>query len=64
MDVQAKSKGRYIIVGAGYGGLATALELNRKGFEVEIFEAAKELTAQGLLKAAHIPPIYDGLCFH
>jgi len=43
-----QSKGRIIVVGAGYGGLATAIELTRKGFEVEVFEAVKQLTTQGL----------------
>lgn len=40
--------GRFIVVGSGYGGLATAIELCRRGHEVEIIEAAKQLTTQGL----------------
>lgn len=42
------SRGRILVVGAGYAGLATAIELFRKGFEVEVIEAARQLTAQGL----------------
>jgi NADPH-dependent 2,4-dienoyl-CoA reductase/sulfur reductase-like enzyme len=41
------TKGRIIVVGAGYAGLATAIELTRKGFSVEVLEAAKKLTTQG-----------------
>ncbi|OQV00113.1 FAD binding domain-containing protein [Cladophialophora immunda] len=41
------SRGKILVVGAGYGGLATAIELKRKGFDVEIVEAAKQLTTQG-----------------
>lgn len=36
-----------IVVGAGYGGLATAIELTRKGCKVKVFEAAKSLAKQG-----------------
>ncbi|KAM5383739.1 hypothetical protein ACJZ2D_001728 [Fusarium nematophilum] len=31
-------RGRIIVVGAGYAGLAAAIELTRKGFEVEVVE--------------------------
>ncbi|RSL87767.1 hypothetical protein CEP52_015424 [Fusarium oligoseptatum] len=41
------TKGRLIVVGAGYAGLATAIELARKGFEVEVVEGVKQLTTQG-----------------
>ncbi|GME32802.1 hypothetical protein GTA08_BOTSDO07409 [Neofusicoccum parvum] len=37
----------FIIVGAGYAGLTTAIELTRKGFNVEVFESAKKFTDQG-----------------
>lgn len=40
-------KGRFIVVGAGYAGLATAIELRRRGHEVEVFESTKALTKQG-----------------
>lgn len=45
----AQSTPSFIIVGAGYGGIATAIELARKGLEVEVYETVKELTQQGRL---------------
>lgn len=42
-----KHRGRLLVVGAGYGGLAAAIELKRKGFEVEIIESVRELSTQG-----------------
>lgn len=41
------AKPRVLIAGAGIGGLATALALARRGFEVEIFEQAPELMELG-----------------
>ncbi len=41
------ARGRILVVGAGFGGLAAAIELNRKGFEVEVMEAVEKLTTQG-----------------
>jgi salicylate hydroxylase len=38
---------RILIVGAGIGGLAAALALLRKGFDVEVIERAPELTEAG-----------------
>lgn len=35
------------IIGAGIGGLATAIALRRKGFEVEIFESTPQFTEAG-----------------
>ncbi|KAH7110711.1 hypothetical protein EDB81DRAFT_831495 [Dactylonectria macrodidyma] len=46
-DHNGTPRGRILVVGAGYAGLATAIELKRKGFEVEVIEAARELTTQG-----------------
>ena len=37
-----------MIAGAGIGGLTTALCLHKAGFEVEIFESAKEIKALGV----------------
>ena len=37
-----------IVVGAGFGGLAAAIELRRKGATVLVFESTKKLTEQGL----------------
>ncbi|KAJ0420300.1 hypothetical protein BJY00DRAFT_313239 [Aspergillus carlsbadensis] len=36
-----------IVVGAGFGGLATAIELTRAGCRVTVYELAKDLTRQG-----------------
>jgi len=35
------------IIGAGIGGLTTAIALKQKGFEIEIFEASKEFKKAG-----------------
>ncbi|QPC60721.1 hypothetical protein HYE67_002952 [Fusarium culmorum] len=40
-------KGRFIVVGAGYGGLAAAIELRLNGHDVEVIEATKNLTLKG-----------------
>jgi 2-polyprenyl-6-methoxyphenol hydroxylase-like FAD-dependent oxidoreductase len=39
---------RVLIAGGGIGGLTAALHLRRRGFEVEIFEAAPEIRELGL----------------
>ncbi len=41
------SKGRFLVIGAGYAGLAAAIELKSNGFEVEVIEAVEKLTTQG-----------------
>jgi 2-polyprenyl-6-methoxyphenol hydroxylase-like FAD-dependent oxidoreductase len=38
-----------IIIGAGYAGLAAAIELARNGMKVRVFEAVSKLTNQGML---------------
>ncbi|KIJ64201.1 hypothetical protein HYDPIDRAFT_175598 [Hydnomerulius pinastri MD-312] len=40
---------KIVIVGAGYGGLACAIECTRKGHEVIVLEKVKELKIQGSL---------------
>jgi phytoene dehydrogenase-like protein len=42
-----------IVIGAGYGGLATAIELARNGIKVKVFEAVSKLTNQGMLLSYH-----------
>jgi 2-polyprenyl-6-methoxyphenol hydroxylase-like FAD-dependent oxidoreductase len=42
------ARGHLLVVGAGYGGLATAIELTRKGFQVEVIESVKQLSTQGI----------------
>jgi 2-polyprenyl-6-methoxyphenol hydroxylase-like FAD-dependent oxidoreductase len=37
----------FIIVGAGYGGLATAIELAKKNVKATVYESVKALTNQG-----------------
>lgn len=39
---------RVIIVGAGFGGLSSAIELTRKGCKCKVFEAAKKLDNKGV----------------
>jgi 2-polyprenyl-6-methoxyphenol hydroxylase-like FAD-dependent oxidoreductase len=44
-----KPKGRILVIGAGYAGLATAIELTKVGYEVEVIESVKSLSTQGML---------------
>ncbi|KAL2061484.1 hypothetical protein VTL71DRAFT_6861 [Oculimacula yallundae] len=43
----SKSKPKFLIIGAGFGGLTAAIELKRKGVEVLVIEAAPEFALQG-----------------
>lgn len=36
-----------IVVGAGFGGLAAAIELTKKGCKVKVFEAVRSLDNKG-----------------
>lgn len=46
-SIDIKPRGRFLVVGAGYAGLAAAVELQRKGFEVEVVESVNQLSTQG-----------------
>eukprot|EP00961_Rhodomonas_salina_P244963 3310403-Rhodomonas_salina.1 len=46
-EARRKKGERIVIVGAGIGGLATAVALRSQGFEVDVFERAKELRPVG-----------------
>lgn len=52
----AQSKGRIAIVGAGPGGMAAALACLRLGFEVTLFERAREIKAAGNILNLWLPP--------
>ncbi len=43
-----RGRAKALVAGGGIGGLAAALALHRAGFDVEIFEAAKEVRALGV----------------
>ncbi|CVL13519.1 related to maackiain detoxification protein 1 [Fusarium proliferatum] len=45
--VSKDTKGHFVVVGAGYGGLAAAIELRLNGHDVEVIEATKTLTLKG-----------------
>lgn len=47
-SIDVKPKGRLLVVGAGFAGLGAAVELQRKGFEVEVIESVKQLSTQGM----------------
>ncbi|KAI1858922.1 hypothetical protein JX265_005751 [Neoarthrinium moseri] len=53
-SVQAKCKLKVVIVGAGLGGLATAIALRLKGHDVTVFEQAPQLLEIGA--GIQIPP--------
>ena len=46
-----KSGIKVVVVGAGFGGLANAIECHRKGHDVEVFEQAKEFAKLGKIIA-------------
>ena len=52
----APSRGRVAIVGAGPGGMATALAARRQGFEVALFERYGEVRAAGNILNLWPPP--------
>lgn len=43
-----KKTAHFIVVGAGFGGLTAAIELERRGYSVEVLESAQELTKKGM----------------
>ena len=50
------SRGRVAVVGAGPGGLATALAFHRLGFQVALFERYHEIKAAGNILNLWPPP--------
>lgn len=40
-----------LVVGAGFGGLASAIELARRGAKVRVFESAPDMRRQGEYQA-------------
>jgi 2-polyprenyl-6-methoxyphenol hydroxylase-like FAD-dependent oxidoreductase len=50
------SKGRVAVVGAGPGGMATALALGRLGFDVTLYERSDEVRAEGNILNLWPPP--------
>lgn len=52
----AKEKGTIAVVGAGPGGMATALAALRRGYDVQLFERAKEIRAAGNILNLWPPP--------
>ena len=49
-------RGRAAVIGAGPGGMATGLALNRVGFHVTIYERAREVKAAGNILNLWPPP--------
>ena len=45
---------KILIVGAGIGGLVSALCLNKKGYEVEIYEQSEVLSELGAVSYTHL----------
>lgn len=40
-----------LVIGAGFGGLASAIELARRGAKVRVFESARDMKRQGECQA-------------
>lgn len=49
VDIAPSSGISVLVVGAGVGGLVTALECARKGHSVRIFEREKVISSEGLI---------------
>ncbi|MDH5610501.1 MAG: FAD-dependent oxidoreductase, partial [Cyclobacteriaceae bacterium] len=52
-----------VIIGAGIGGLTTAIALKQKGFQVSIYEQASEIkpVGAGILLANNAMQVYEKL---
>lgn len=48
-ETLGRNRGKILVIGAGYAGLATAIELVKVGYEVEVIEAVEELSIQGTI---------------
>ena len=57
-----------IIIGAGVGGLQAAIECWRKGFDVVVLEAVKEISPQGenmsCIRSTTSKPVYRRLFYY
>jgi 6-hydroxynicotinate 3-monooxygenase len=51
-----QTKGRIAIIGAGPGGMATALAAHKRGFDVDLYERYAEVTAVGNILNLWPPP--------
>ena len=52
-NIAVSEKLNVIVVGAGYAGLAAAIELARKGAHVKVYESVAQLTNQGVRYFLH-----------
>lgn len=60
---QSKVKLNILVVGAGLGGLATAIALRRRGHEVTVFEQAPELMEVSALNSIGTHHNINTICF-
>lgn len=51
-----------LVIGAGFGGLASAIELARRGAKVRVFESAPDMKRQGECQAIYLGEEFIDLC--